>query len=222
MIDQAELKRWNERFQNDFYWFGTEPSAFLPEQRHRLPASGTALCIADGEGRNSVWLAEQGLEVTAFDFSPLAVAKAKKLAADRKVNVDYRQGDINAWDWDERQYDVVAAIFFQFVAPAERARIFAGLNRALKPGGILLLQGYNTDQLKYGTGGPKQIEYLYTERLLRESFPALEFLHLASHEKEVSEGKGHQGMSALLDLVARRPAAAAATTTTTAASAKQP
>jgi hypothetical protein len=85
-------------------------------------------------------------------------------------------------------------------------------------GGILLLQGYNTDQLKYGTGGPKQIEYLYTESLLRESFPALEFLHLASHEKEVSEGKGHQGMSALLDLVARRPAAA----TTTAATAKQP
>ena len=90
--------------------------------------------------------------------------------------------------------------------------------RALKPGGILLLQGYNTDQLKYGTGGPKQIEYLYTESLLRESFPALEFLHLASHEKEVSEGKGHQGMSALLDLVARRPAA----TTTAAATAKQP
>ncbi len=77
MIDQAELKRWNERFQNDFYWFGTAPSAFLPEQRHRLPASGTALCIADGEGRNSVWLAEQGLDVTAFDFSPLAVDKAK-------------------------------------------------------------------------------------------------------------------------------------------------
>ena len=158
------------------------------------------------------------MDVTAFDFSPLAVDKAKKLAAERKVNVDYRQGDINAWDWDERQYDVVAAIFFQFVAPAERARIFAGLNRALKPGGILLLQGYNTDQLKYGTGGPKQIEYLYTESLLRESFPALEFLHLASHEKEVSEGKGHQGMSALLDLVARRPAA----TTTAAATAKQP
>ncbi len=205
MVDAKELNRWNERYSGDFYWFGTEPAGFLPTQKHRLPASGSVLCIADGEGRNSVWLAKQGLDVTAFDFSSPALDKAKKLAADAGVSVDYQQADINAWDWDARQYDVVAGIFFQFLGPAERARAFAGINRALKPGGLLILQGYNTEQLKYGTGGPKQLENLYDEKLLRESFAALHILHLASHEETVSEGKGHQGMSALIDLVARRP-----------------
>lgn len=205
MSDQAELARWNERFNHDFYWFGTEPTAFLVEQKHRLPSTGTALCVADGEGRNSVWLAQQGLKVTAFDFSPPAVEKARKLAANRGVSVDFRIADINAWNWDEAQYDVVAGVFCQFVGPTERARIFSGMTRALRPGGILLLQGYNTDQLKYGTGGPKQIENLYTEALLRDAFRSLEVLHLVSHEREVAEGKGHVGMSALLDFVARRP-----------------
>ena len=151
-------------------------------------------------------MAKQGLEVTAFDFSPPALAKARKLAASAGVDVDYRLADINAWDWDNAQYDVIAAIFFQFVAPAERTRIFAGFVRALKPGGTLLLQGYNTDQLKFGTGGPKQIENLYTESLLRTAFASLEILHLLSHEKEIAEGNAHVGMSALLDLVARKPA----------------
>lgn len=205
MSDQAELARWNERFNHDFYWFGTEPTAFLVEQKHRLPSTGTALCVADGEGRNSVWLAQQGLKVTAFDFSRPAVEKARKLAANRGVSVDFRIADINAWNWDEAQYDVVAGVFCQFVGPTERARIFSGMTRALRPGGILLLQGYNTDQLKYGTGGPKQIENLYTEALLRDAFRSLEVLHLVSHEREVAEGKGHVGMSALLDFVARRP-----------------
>ena len=206
MIDQTELARWNERFNHDFYLFGTEPTTFLVEQKQHLPAKGSALCVADGEGRNSVWLAKQGLAVTAFDFSEPAVAKARKLAESAGVKVDYRLGDINAWDWDEAQYDAIAAIFFQFVGPAERARIFEGMTRALKPGGVLLLQDYNTDQLKYGTGGPKQIENLYTEKLLRDAFRSLEILHLRSHEREVSEGKGHVGMSALLDLIARRSA----------------
>ena len=155
------------------------------------------LSIADGEGRNSVWLAQQGLDVTAFVFSPPAVEKARKLAIDAGVKVDYRLGDINAWNWDAAQYDAIAAIFFQFVAPPERAVIFAGLLGALKPGGTLFLQGYNTDQLKYGTGGPKQIENLYTEPMLRSAFSSLDILHLVSHEREVSEGKGHVGMGAI-------------------------
>ena len=118
----------------------------------------------------------------------------------------YRQGDINAWDWDAVQYDAVAAIFIQFSTPPERARVFAGLVRALKPGGLLILQGYGTGQLAYGTGGPKNIEQLYTDTLLRGAFAALDILHLATHDEEVDEGPGHSGMSALVDLVARRPA----------------
>jgi hypothetical protein len=120
------------------------------------------------------------------------------------VSVDYRLCDVNDWNWDERQYDVVAGIFIQFLGPAERARMFAGMVRALKPGGLLILEGYGPKQLEYATGGPKKLENLYTEALLRESFKPLEILHLAAYDAEVDEGAGHKGLSALVDLVARK------------------
>lgn len=202
----AELERWNRRFSAEGFVFGTEPNAFLASQRERLAPGMRALCVADGEGRNSVWLALQGLQVTAFDFSPIGLAKAKELARKAGVSVDYRLSDVNDWTWDAARYDVVAAIFVQFTPPPARSRLFAGMVRALAPGGLLILEGYRPEQLRYGTGGPKQAENLYTEALLRESFAALEILHLASYDDMVDEGGGHKGMSALIDLVARRPA----------------
>ena len=205
MTVSEELARWNERFGAEGYVFGTAPNAFLAAQKHRLAPGMSALCVADGEGRNSVWLAQQGLRVTAFDFSPVAAEKAQRLARASGVEVEHALADISDWDWDEKQYDVVAAIFIQFAAPPERARIFHGMIRALKPGGLLILQGYRPEQLGYGTGGPKQVENLYTEGLLRAGFAALDILHLASHDDSVDEGPGHSGMSALIDLVARRP-----------------
>ena len=202
--ENTERDRWNARFAADGFVFGTEPNVFLASQRGRLAPGMSALCVADGEGRNSVWLAKQGLEVTAFDFSPVGLAKAMKLAQQNGVEVDYRQADVNEWDWDAARYDVVVAIFIQFVSPAQRSRMFEGMIRALKPGGLLILQGYRPEQLRYATGGPKRVENLYTEPLLREGFAALEILHLASHDEVVDEGAGHKGMSALIDLVARR------------------
>ncbi len=205
MNPNAELDRWNARFAAEGFVFGTEPNAFLASQRRLLAPGMRALCVADGEGRNSVWLAKQGLAVTAFDFSPVGLAKAKELAERSGVKVDYRQADVNDWEWDAARYDVVAAIFVQFTPPAQRTRMFEGMVRALKPGGVLILQGYRPEQLGYGTGGPKQVENLYTETLLRDSFASLEILHLASHDDVVDEGAGHKGMSALIDLVARKP-----------------
>jgi SAM-dependent methyltransferase len=207
-FDPAQLERWNTRFSAEGYLFGTEPNAFLASQRGRLAPGLRALCVADGEGRNSVWLARQGLAVTAFDFSPIAVAKARALARAAGVRVDYRESDIFRWPWAEGAYDVVAAIFFQFLSPEQRAPIFARIAAALAPGGLLILQGYRPEQLAYGTGGPSQVENLYTEALLREGFRALEILHLAAHDDVVDEGPGHRGMSALIDLVARRPGTA--------------
>lgn len=208
-FDPAQLERWNNRFSAEGYLFGKEPNAFLASQRERLKPGMSALCVADGEGRNSVWLAQQGLKVTAFDFSPVGVAKARALAREAAVEADHRQSDIFRWDWSAERYDVVVAIFFQFLAPDARARIFEGMRAALAPGGLLILQGYRPEQLAYGTGGPSQVENLYTEPLLRESFAGLEILHLASHDDVVDEGPAHRGMSALIDLVARRPPAAA-------------
>jgi cyclopropane fatty-acyl-phospholipid synthase-like methyltransferase len=207
-FDPAQLDRWNTRFSAEGYLFGKEPNAFLASQGERLKPGMRALSIADGEGRNSVWLARRGLQVTAFDFSPVGVAKARALAREAGVAVDHRESDIFAWDWSRDTYDVVAAIFFQFLTPEQRAAVFARIAAALAPGGLLILQGYRPEQIAYGTGGPSQVENLYTEALLRESFADLEILHLASHDDVVDEGPGHRGMSALIDLVARRPARA--------------
>ena len=204
-MSHPELERWNQRFSVPDFVFGTAPNVFLAAQAPRLRRGASALCVADGEGRNSVWLARQGLEVTAFDFSPVALDKAKRFARESGVTVDYRLSSVADWNYDERPYDVVVAIFIQFSPPAERARVFAGMVRALKPGGLLFLQGYSTAQLKYGTGGPKQIENLYTEPMLREAFSGLEILHLGSREEALDEGTRHQGMSAVADLVARKP-----------------
>lgn len=196
---------WNARYGGSDYLFGTEPARFLVEQSAHLAGSDRVLAVADGEGRNSVWLAEQGLYVTAFDASSVALDKARALAARRGVSVDFRSADIDAWDWAAETYDAVVAIFIQFATPAQRAAIFRGMVRALRPGGTLLLHGYRPEQVGYGTGGPPHAENMYTEPLLREAFGDMTIVRLASYDREIREGRGHSGMSALIDLVARKP-----------------
>ncbi len=196
---------WNTRFSKDGYYFGTTPNAWLAEQAHRWQPGQHVLCVADGEGRNSVWLAERGLRVDAFDISAVGVDKARRLAAERSVSVNFQVSDCDGFDWGDGRYDGVAAIFVQFAEPALRARMFASMVRCLKPGGLLVLQGYTPRQLQYKTGGPGQLAHLYTPELLRDAFSALQILELRDYEAEVSEGPGHSGMSALIGLVARRP-----------------
>lgn len=195
---------WNERYRGDEFYFGTEPNAFLASQRERLKSGMNCLAVADGEGRNGVWLVEQGLQVLSVDSSGVAVEKARALAARRGVTMQVEQVDLADWDWPESRFDIVAGIFIQYAPPAQRLLQFANIKRALKPGGLLLLQGYSLRQLEYRTGGPSQIENLYSETLLREAFADMEILHLLEHDSVISEGAGHSGMSALIDLVARR------------------
>jgi SAM-dependent methyltransferase len=197
---------WNRRFGADGFLFGTEPNAWLREHAGVWPAGARVLCVADGEGRNSVWLAQQGLRVDAFDVSEVGVAKARQWAARQGVAVDFQVADVDGFAWPEAAYDGVAAIFVQFADPALRARLFAAMAASLRPGGVLVLQGYTPRQLEYRTGGPPYLSHLYTEALLREAFAGLEFLTLRDYEAEVHEGSGHHGRSALIGLVARRPA----------------
>ena len=202
-------EHWNARFAGDGYYFGTEPNRFLSGHAALLPKKGRVLAVADGEGRNGVWLAQQGLDVLSIDFSPVALTKARALARERGVKLETAEADLAKWRWPRSAFTAVAAIFIQFAGPALRDRIFAGVKRALKPGGLLLLQGYRPKQLEYKTGGPPIAENLYTEELLRAAFADLEILALTSHDNEIHEGRGHDGMSALIDLVARKPAAPA-------------
>ncbi|MGB8239515.1 MAG: class I SAM-dependent methyltransferase [Azonexus sp.] len=199
---------WSARYRDagDDYLFGTAPNKFLASQAERFSAGMKVLAVADGEGRNSVWLAEQGCAVTATEISPVALEKAAKLARGRHVAVDFMQADILAWTWPTAAFDAVVGIFIQFVGPAERARQLAGMKQAVKPGGLLFLQGYTPKQLEYGTGGPSAVENLYTEALLREIFSDWEIVLLHEHEDLIDEGRGHSGRSALIDLIARKPA----------------
>lgn len=195
---------WNRRFGSPGYLFGTEPNAWLKEQAHRWPVGARVLCVADGEGRNSVWLARQGLVVDAFDIAEVGVAKARQLAADAGVAVRYTVAGVAAYAWPEAAYDGVAAIFIQFADPALRQRLFKRMAASLKPGGTLVLQGYTPRQLDYRTGGPPQVSHLYTPDLLREAFAELDIVELRDYEADVAEGSGHHGRSALIGLVARR------------------
>jgi cyclopropane fatty-acyl-phospholipid synthase-like methyltransferase len=199
-----ELQRWQSRFGTPGYIFGKEPNAFLKAQAHRLRPGGRALSIADGEGRNGVWLAEQGLDVLAVDFSPLALEKSRALAAERGVRLRTEVADLTTWAWPKAAFDVVVAIFVQVVFPTERTAFFVNLKRALKPDGLLLMQGYRTEQLAYRTGGPSEAERLYTRALLQEAFGDMAQLDISEHDSAISEGTAHVGMSALIDLVARK------------------
>jgi SAM-dependent methyltransferase len=196
---------WDARYAGEGYLFGTQPNRFLVACRSLLGARGRALCIADGEGRNSVWLASEGFDVDAFDASPVAVEKARRLAAERAVSVRFAVADADSWHWPESCYDVVAAIFIQFAPPDLRRRIFDRIARALRPGGLLLLEGYRLEQLAYGTGGPRSAAHLYSEEQLRTELGAFELEQVRSYDAVLEEGVGHAGMSAVIDVVARRP-----------------
>ena len=198
---------WDERYAREGSLFGTEPNRFLHSQRARLRPGTRALALADGEGRNGVWLAEQGLDVVAVDSSSVALNKARALAQARGVAVTFECADLRTWSWPENAFDAVVAIFIQFADSAERARLHAHIVRTLAPGGVLILQGYTPRQLEYRTGGPGDPDRLYTAEQLRREFAALEVLHAREHDSEIREGSAHCGMSALVEFVAVKRAA---------------
>ena len=205
MNEDPHRARWDARFGAEDYVFGTEPNAFLAAEGARLRRGWKALVLADGEGRNGVWLARQGLDVTTVDFSPNGIAKARLLAERHGVSIQTVLADLMTWDWPEASFDLVVGVFMQVFGPPERDRVFARMKRALKPGGLLLLEGYRPEQIGYGTGGPSTPENLYTEELLRAAFGDFSIIALRSHDLIIREGNGHNGMSALIELVAARP-----------------
>ncbi|MBV0881376.1 class I SAM-dependent methyltransferase [Noviherbaspirillum sp. L7-7A] len=195
---------WDQRYSAPEFVFGTEPNAYLADQAGLLQAGKKALAVADGEGRNSVWLARQGLLVDAFDISPVGVDKARRLAREAGADVNYHVNSCDDWAWQAKAYDYVVAIFVQFADPDMRDRLFANMVRSLKPGGCLVLQGYTPRQLEYKTGGPGLLEHLYTEDMLRAAFAGLRIVDMRSYDAQLNEGSRHSGMSALVGMVAQK------------------
>jgi cyclopropane fatty-acyl-phospholipid synthase-like methyltransferase len=203
--------RWSARYRDagDEYLFGTEPNRFLAHRANLLRNGRTALSVADGEGRNSIWLAEQGLDVTAVEVSPVAIEKAQRLALGRNVGVKFLLADMLEPAWPPAEmhnaFDWVIGIFIQFVGSAGREQQFSAMKQVTAPGGRIILHGYTPKQLDYRTGGPSDLENLYTKAILESAFSGWDIEELVEYEDDISEGAGHKGQSALIGLVARKP-----------------
>ncbi|MFA9462503.1 class I SAM-dependent methyltransferase [Thiohalorhabdus sp. Cl-TMA] len=196
---------WDERYQAREFAYGTAPNDFLVENAAYLPPRGRLLLPADGEGRNSVWLAERGYRPTAVDFSSVGLEKARTLAAERGVAIETVHTDLTDWDWPEDTFDGVVAVFCH-LPPGHRQYVHRAMLGALRPGGRLLLEAYTPDQLAYRTGGPPVEEMLYSRAALEEDFAGAAILHLEEKVRPVMEGKYHHGDGAVIQLVAERPA----------------
>ena len=195
---------WNERYSDDAYHYGTAPNAWLASQAWRLPRAGDALAIADGEGRNGVWLAQQGLATTSLDQSSKGLDKARTLAQQRGVTLATLQADLTHFEWPPAAYDVVVSIYVHLPA-ALRLRTHAGCAQALRPGGLLILEAFTLEQMHCHSGGPRDPALLYTAELLRGDFRGLELLELLSGEVLLAEGRGHAGPARVVRLLAQRP-----------------
>jgi cyclopropane fatty-acyl-phospholipid synthase-like methyltransferase len=194
---------WNQRFSQPGYTYGTEPNAFLVSQKNYLKPGMKALAVADGEGRNGVWLAQQGLEVLSVDGSEVGLRKTQELAKSRGVVIHTELAELTKWIWPENEFDLVVAIFIHF-PPEHRARMHEKMLGALKPGGLLLLEAFTPEQLEYKTGGPPVAEMLYTAGMLRDDFKAGEVLRLEEALTDLQEGPGHSGRAAVARLVLQK------------------
>lgn len=194
---------WNSRFSEPGYVYGTEPNAFLVSQKNYLKPGMKALAVADGEGRNGVWLAQQGLEVLSVDGSEVGLRKVRELAQRRGVTIHTELTDLTEWNWPRNEFDLVAAIFIHF-PPESRGRMHEKMLGALKPGGLLLMEAFTPEQLQYKTGGPPIAEMLYTADTLRNDFKGAEILRLEEALTELQEGPGHRGKAAVVRLVMRK------------------
>ncbi len=195
---------WDERYAAEDYIFGTEPADFVRRAEPMLPRGARVLCLAEGEGRNAVFLAGQGHLVTGIDMSAVGLAKAARLAAARGVTVDLRVADVMAWDGADSPWDAVVAVFIHFRA-GERARVAAALARGLAPGGLFLFHAYAPGQIALGTGGPKDPGMLAGQAEVVADFPGWDVAMARDYEAVLAEGARHVGRSMLVDVILRWP-----------------
>lgn len=198
--------RWEERYgATDAYVYGTEPNTFLRDQVDGL-APGDVLCLADGEGRNGVYLAGLGHRVTSVDLTEAGMAKAARLAGERGVDLEAVVADLGEYDLGVDRWDLVVSIFAHCPPPV-RARVHGALARALRPGGRLILEAYTPDQIGRGTGGPPVPELTMDLERLRRELTGLDIGHAVETVRPVVEGIGHTGDGAVVQVVATRPPA---------------
>lgn len=194
---------WDERYASGEFVFGEAPNLFLLGQAHRLRPGMRALAVGDGEGRNGVWLAQQGLVTTSLDWSAVGLAKARALAEARGVALATVTADLTRWEWPAAGFDVIAWIFVH-LPPADRAIACEGVLRALAPGGLLLMECFTPAQEGRRSGGPKDPALLWSRALVERHFGGLEVLELLEGTVLLDEGPRHQGAAEVVRAVLRR------------------
>jgi len=198
---EGRMNSWDEKYGAPGHYYGTEPNDFLRERYAVIPAGGRVLCLAEGEGRNAVFLAQQGYRVVAVDRSPVGLRKAQALAAERGVQIETAVADLADYPITPGHWDGIVSIWCHLPQPL-RAAVHGQVVAGLKPGGIFLLEAYTPAQLRYGTGGPKSVDLLPTLAELQMELAGLDFVLAEEREREIHEGHGHAGLSAVVDIVA--------------------
>ena len=196
---------WDERYQDADYIYGLHPNDFLREHAGIFKPGDRILTLAEGEGRNAVFLAQQGCAVRGVDFSAQGREKALKLAADQDVHIDYDIADLTTYDMGAAQWDGIVSIFCH-LADTQRPALFEATRKALKPGGMFILESYNKKQLAYGTGGPGKETHLVSLDELKNVFHDFEITLAQDIERDVREGQGHTGKASVTQLIVRKPA----------------
>jgi len=195
------MNKFDERYSSEDYYYGTEPNAYLAQMYQRIPAGGAVLCLAEGEGRNAVFLAQQGYRVTAMDSSSVGLNKLKRLAASRNVSVQTIHADLQDFQMGEAQWDGVVSIFCH-LPPSLLHEVNARIVAALRPGGVFILEAYRPEQVGKNTGGPKETSLCVSLATLEHDFASLQIADARSIERSVIEGKGHTGVGAVVQFTA--------------------
>ncbi|AZU03606.1 tellurite resistance protein TehB [Glycocaulis alkaliphilus] len=195
---------WDARYQGEDYAYGRAPNDFLRLHSSVFPKGARILSLAEGEGRNAVFLAEQGYKTHCVDFSPEGQKKTLQLAKVRGVAVTYDIGDLTAYGMGKERWDGIISIFCH-LSQNDRPGLYASVARALKPGGVFLLEAYHPDQIGLGTGGPRDAAHLLRSAELEDAFAGFEILVSSETVRHVEEGAYHQGQSAVTQFIARKP-----------------
>lgn len=194
---------WDERFSEPGYAYGTEPNEFLASVADRIPG-GRVLSLAEGEGRNAVFLAGVGYDVTAVDTSSVGLAKAESLAADRGVVITTVNADLTELEIEPGGWQGIVSIFCH-LPPVDRAALHERCLRGLAPNGVFILEGFTPRQLELSTGGPKTRELLMELETIRQELPGLRFEIAREIERPVVEGRYHRGPAAVIQVLAVKP-----------------
>ena len=194
---------WDQKFSQKEYSYGIKPNDFLASAANRIPVGGNVLSLCEGEGRNAVFLAEQGLNVSAVDGSQVGLEKARRLAAEKNVCLKTEVADLAYFVIEPGKWDAIVMIFGHLPAPL-RKRISKAIVAGLKKGGLLILEGYTPRQLSFKTGGPRDITMLYEPEEIKKELDGLQFDIFQEVERTIIEGDSHTGQGAVLQILAKK------------------